>query len=528
MTSAPPRARIDTVVIGAGCNGLVAAIGLARAGSKVLVAEASPVLGGVLGEIEFAPGFRAAPLAHDLGWIPRDVVVGAGLRLGPRVRSDPSLIGLHDGEPLSLRPGSAETAAALRRFSGRDAERWPAFVEQVRSITGFLGRLYRIPPPRIDADSLAEFVSLARLGQSLRGLGKHEMIEVLRTVPLSAAEWLDDWFESDRLKGLLGGLAIADVGHGPMAGGTAFTFLHRHVGGEAGVFGERVRLAGGSRWLIGQLEDRARAAGVEFALDRRVDGVVIRNDRVAGVRFASGEERECGEVVSSLDPRRTLLELLDPVHLDPEFIHAVTNIRYRGVTTKVLVALDSIPLIPGCPEYRGGAITIAPSLRHLERAADAAKYGQISTEPYLEIRFPSLDQPDLAPPGRQVAVIHVQYTPYRLREGSWEARGSEVGAAAIDRVNRHLPGFADRVLHHLVLTPTDLERRFGLREGAVSQGEMLLDQILFMRPVAGWARYATPMPGLFLCGSGSHPGGGITGMSGWLAAQAVLAARSTG
>ena len=527
-TGGTPR-RVDTVVIGAGTNGLVTAIGLARAGSKVLVVEASSSLGGALREIEFAPGFRASPLASDLGWIPRDVLMGTGITLGSEIRSDPTMIGLAEGEPILLRRGIVDTAEALRRFSPKDAERWPAFASHVAMITEFLGRLYRVPPPRIDADSIGEFITLAKLGRSLKGLGNREMIEVLRTIPLSAAEWLDDWFESDRLKGLLGGLAVSEGAHGPMAGGTAFTFLHRHVTGEAGVFGDRLRLQAGPVALIDQLAGRARAAGAEIVTDARVAGIVVRDDRIAGVHLATGEEIGCREVVSSLDPYRTLLELMDPVHLDPDFIHAVTNIRFRGATTKVLVALDSLPPIPGLPAGGvPGGVAIAPSLRYLEKASDAVKYGRCSEEPFVEVRFPSGGNPNAAPPGKHVAVLQVQYTPYRLREESWNELGPRIGDKAVSLVDRHLPGFASRVLDRVVLTPKDLETRLGLREGAGSQGELMLDQILFMRPVAGWSRYAMPVPGLFLCGTATHPGPGITGMAGWLAAQAVLSGRAAG
>lgn len=518
---------IDTVVIGGGSNGLVAAIGLARAGSRVVVVEAAPAPGGVLAEIEFTPGFRAAPLAADQGWIPPDVIRGASLDLPLRPASESPVVSLGEGKSLSFRRTVAETAAEIARVSAKDAEQWAGFARLIDTTADFLGRLYTAPPPRIDANSIGEFFTLAKMGRALRGLGKREMVEVLRTVPLSAAELVDDWFESDSLKGALSALAVTDVAQGPMSGGTAFTFLHRHVGGSIGVMGERTCLAGGGAALTTALVERAHAAGVELRCGVSVAAISVRGDRVGGAILADGTEIPCRDVVSSLDPAKTLLELLDPVHLDPEFIHAVKQIRYRGVTTKLLCAMDELPSLPeGCrPD---GAFLIAPSVGYVERAYDASKYGRCSDDPVIEIRWPTVTQPGLAPAGKHVAVVSVQYTPYRLREARWPEQASIVADRVFAVIDRYLPGFSSRVMARTALSPADLESRFGLREGAVFQGEMMLDQILFMRPVAGWSRSATPMPGLYLCGASTHPGGGVTGMSGWLAAQAVLAGRATG
>jgi len=492
----------DAVVVGGGTNGLTAAVGLARGGSKVLVAEAANELGGVFREIEFAPGFRVAPLAADVGYLSADLLRGIGL--SPLAAEPPAAVtlsALGEGEPLQLHPDVARTAHGLQRFSRKDAERWPAFVRQVDKFTGFLAELYRIPPPRIGADSLGELLTFANLGRKFRTLGKADMIELMRVLPMAAADWLDDWFESDRLKGLLAALAVSDVSQGPMSGGTAFTFLHRHVGAKSGVFGERLRLKAGPMALIMALAERARAAGVTIETGVAVERVIVRDDHVTGVRLASGQEVSCRAVVSSLDPNRSLFELLDPVHLDPEFMQAVRNIRYRGVATKVLLGLDGGPAPPV------GTLIAAPSIPYVERAYDAVKYGRCSEEPILELRYS----------GANIAVLHVQFSPYGSRDS--------IAERAIALVDRHLPGFSARTRARAVLTPADLEAKFGLREGAISQGEMLLDQILFMRPVARASRYAMPVPGFYLCGTGTHPGGGVTGMSGWLAAQAVLSAR---
>lgn len=516
---------VDTVVVGAGTNGLVAAIALARGGSKVIVVEPNDDLGGAFREVEFAPGFKAAPLAGDLGYLAPDVVRGIGLGALLESRSDPTVISIAGGEPLSLYRQVDRTAAGLKRFSAKDAEKWPAFAKRIHDLASFFGQVYRNAPPRIDANTIGEFLTLAGLGRKLRGMGKVAMVEVLRTVPMAVAELVDDWFESDRLKGTIASLGVGDICQGPISGGTAFTLLHRHVGAELGVLGERLQLRDGPQALISALADRAEAAGVAIQKGA-VARVVVRDDRVAGVVLESGDEIGCREVVSTLDPYRSMLELVDPIHLDPEFIQAIRNVRFRGVTTKILVALDGLPAVPGvAPSELNGTLVVAPSVRYLEKAYDATKYGQSSSEPFLEVRFPSVAQARLAPAGKHVAVISVQYTPYALRGAQWDQQRDVVADRAIGLLDQSLPGFASRVTSRTVLTPRDLETRFGLREGAVSQGEMMLDQILFMRPVAGWARHAMPVAGLFLGGAGTHPGGGITGMPGWLAAQSVVARR---
>jgi phytoene dehydrogenase-like protein len=504
----------DAVVVGGDPDGLVAATVLARSGSKVLLVEAGNELGGVFREIEFAPGFRAAPLAADAGFVAPQILSATGLSHPAAASSnDASVVGLGSEGPLELHRDLARTARGLQEFSRRDADRWPAFCAQVSQISGFLAELYGREPPRIDASGFSEWMGLASLGLKFRKLGKAGMVELMHTLPMPAADWLDDWFESDRLKGLLAALAVADVGQGPMSGGTAFTFLHRHVGAASGVFGERSLLKEGPKSFVSALAQQARAAGVVIETGASVERLIVRDDRIVGARLASSEEVAAPSVLSSLNPHRTLFELLDPVHLDPEFMQAVNNIRYRGVATKVLLALDGLPSGATAATH-----VIAPSIRYVERAYDAVKYRRCSEQPIVELRFPSLTQSDLAPSGKHVGVLHVQFTPYGV--------GDSVAERAIALVDQHLPGLSSRIVGRAVLGPGELEARFGLREGALSQGEMMLDQILFMRPVAGASRYAMPVPGLYLCGASTHPGNGITGMSGLLAARAVKASNA--
>ena len=513
----------DTLVIGSEPDALVAAITLARAGSKVLLLESDAQLGGTYREVEFARGFRAAPLVSDLGHLDVEAFRAIGYTPAAEPASDPTLIALGESAPLFLRPSVSDTAEGLKRFSDRDAVRWPQFTRRVNALAGFLAELYRLPPPRIDADRAGEFVALASLGRKFRRLGQLGMVELMRALPMSAADWFDEEFESPLLKGALAALAVSDVCQGAMSGGTALTFLHRHVGAAPGVIGERLRLKGGAGTLVRTLAELARSTGVVIETGAAVRQLVVRDGRVAGAQLASGEEVGCRAAVSALDPYRSLLGLVDAGHLDPEFIRAVRNIRFRGVTSQILLALDALPAIPRTVGPPTGAILIAPSVRYVERAYDATKYGRASDEPVIELRFPSVAQPDLAPAGRHVAVLHVQFTPYRLREGDWNRLRDSMADRAVATVERHLPGFSSRIVERTVLTPLDIEARFGVREGAISQGEMMLDQILFMRPVPGASRYAAPVPGLYLCGAGTHPGPGIIGAAARLAAKAVLA-----
>jgi phytoene dehydrogenase-like protein len=511
----------DSIVIGGSADGLVAATVLARSGATVLLVEAQPELGGTFREIEFAPGFRAAPLAPDLGHVDAEVLRATGAVLPAAVTPDPVIVSLGEGEPLQLRRSVATTTDGLKRHSARDAEAWSAFIARMHALAGFLRELYRMAPPQIDAAGFDDFLALLKLGRKYRGLGRADMVELLRALPMPLADLLDDWFESERLKGALAALGVADLCQGPLSGGTALNFLHRHIGAEPGVFGDRLRLQAGGASLIGALADRARAAGATLETSAEVRRLNVRDDAVSGVQLASGEDVGCRTVVSSVDPYRSLLELLDPVHLDPEFIAAVRNIRHRGVTSVVLLALDGLPSIPGLASAPAGTVLLAPSVRYVERAYDASKYGRSSEDPVIELRFPSVTQSNLAPAGRHVATMRVQYTPYRLLDGDWSSARSSVAERAIALVDRHVPGFAARIRHRAVLTPADLEARFGLREGAVSRGELALDQMLFMRPVPGASRYAMPLPGLYLCGAATHPGQGMTGLSGLHAARAA-------
>lgn len=523
-------AAYDAIVIGGGVNGLTAATCLARRGRKTLLLERREGIGGQARSTEFAPGFRSTPLGLDADWLPAEVVNALGLAAPERVFPEATLaVPAGAGEWLVLRRDIERTAEAIGRHSAADAGRWRAFCERLAKQAGVLAALYTLPPPDIDTTSLGELLPLAGVARKLRGLGKRDMIELLRTVPMSVQELLDDCFDSAPLKAALAAVALADLRQGPRSGGTSFGLLHRQVGAASGAIRGLGYWKGGPDALIEALGAAARRGGVEIRAGAEVTGILARDDRATGVVLGDGQEIAGAAVLSSADPVRTLLGLVDPVWLDPEFLLAVRNIKLRGSSAWISYALDGLPEFPGLPDGTAtltGSLTLSATLEAVDRAADAAKYGRISERPQVEVTVPSLRWPALAPAAKHVLVARAQWAPYALRTGDWgTAHHTLLAERVTAAIEERAPGFAARIIAQEVLAPPDLERRYGLTEGAVSQGEMTLDQILFMRPLPGAARYATPLPGLYLCGAGSHPGPGIAGGPGWLAARQLLTDR---
>ena len=523
-------ARYDAIVIGGGVNGLTAAACLGRRGLRTLLLERRDAVGGQSRSAEFAPGFRSAPLGLDAGWLPREVASALGLTPPERVLPEATLaVPAGESAWLVLSRELRRSGEAIARYSAADAGAWPGFSERLARHAGVLAALYTLPPPAVDAASLNQLLPLAGVAWKLKRLGKRDMLELLRTVPMSVQELLDDQFETGALKAALAGLAVEDLQQGPRSGGTSFGLLHRQVGSASGAIRGLGFWKAGPGALCDAIAAVARGSGVEIRAGAEVGRILAHDDRVTGVLLADGQEIGGAAVLSSVDPVRTLLGLVDPIWLDPEFLLAVRNIKLRGSSARISYALDGLPEFPGLPEASAtlrGALCLSPSLEALERAADAAKYGRISERPQVELQVPSLRWPDLAPAGQHVLVARVQWAPYALREGEWDAaRRALLEERVLAAISECAPGFANRIVAREVLAPPDLERRYGLSQGAATQGELTLDQILFMRPVPGAARYATPLAGLYLCGAGSHPGPGIAGAPGWLAARQVLADR---
>ncbi len=523
----------DVIVIGAGHNGLTTAAYLGKAGQRVLVLERREVLGGASASEAIFPGFTFDTGAHRVGGLHPSVVRDLQLaRHGVEIiRTDPSVFApTLDGRYLLLWRDLQKTVAAIANFSKTDADRWPRFVERMGKATEFLAAVYSGKPLRVPNLGVPEIPALLRLGGRLRRLGRLEMAELVRLLPMPVAELLDEWFETDVLKGTLGAPGVTGLFQGPMAAGTAFVMLHHHVASENGTLRPTRLIRGGMGVLVEALATAARQAGVEIKTATAVERVTVKDGRATGVVLEGGDEISAQRVVSNADPKRTLLAMLDPIHLDTEFVRKVQNIKMRGACAKVHLVLGELPsfkCIPGQGEgeHLRGVISIAPGLEYLERAYDDAKYGDVSQHPYLEVLIPSVIDPSVAPrgAGEHVMSIFVQYAPYHLAEGTWDnAKREALGDRVVATLAEYAPNIESAILHRDVVTPLDLERVYGLTEGSINHGELTLDQLYFMRPVPGWARYRTPIQNLYLCGAGTHPGGGVTGAPGYNAAQEIL------
>ncbi len=514
----------DVVVIGSGVEELAAAAHLAKAGFRVTVLERGEAPGGPAAAEEILPGFRIDPVFPDAGYLPpgtlRDLELeGYGLEL---LSPDPVLTApAGGGEPLVLWRDPGRTRASIARRSTADAARWAGFTEQIASFAAILEGVSSRPPLR-PAGPLRELVPYLGLGRRIRALGRGRMIDLFRVLPLPVHDLLDDTFEDELLKGVLGAMAVRGVFQGPRSPGTSLVLLHRQVGSQAGIFGPRTIVRGGMGALAAALAATAKERGVEIRCGEEVARIAVEKGRAVGVSLESGDEVAARAVLSGADPSRTFLDLAGAQHLDPDFVHAVRQIRFRGGYARVHLALSEAPRFEGPADVPMGSLVIAPGLDYVERAYDDAKHGGMSAQPVLEARIPTLADPSLAPPGRHVMSVDVRFVPVGSTARTGNGASPEaLGDLVIEHLTRHAPNLPGAILERRVLTPADLETRYGLTRGDPYQGELALDQLLFMRPVPGWGRYRTPIQGLYLCGPGTHPAGAITAASGHHAANAI-------
>ena len=523
----------DVIVIGAGHNALTAAFYLAKAGRKPLVLERRPIAGGCATSEEFAPGYRAATLAHTLGPLRPSIVRDMQLeRRGVQfVHPDPRLITFAaDGRALAFSTDVARTAEAIRPFSAKDAQRYPEFCATMRRLGAFLSDLIDMTPPSIDSPSAGEMWELLKTGRKFRALAKKESFALLRWGPMAVADLVAEWFETDLLQAAIAARAIHGTAMGPWSAGTgAVLLLGAAIDPVPG--GSSVSAVGGPGAVTRAMAEAAREAGAEIRTGVDVRQILVKDGAAVGVLLADGTEIAAKTIASSADPRRTLLRMIDPIELEPSFLTRIRNFRVPGTVAKINLALRALPPFRGLAGDAAaslrGRVHIGPGIDYLERAFDASKYGEPSASPYLDIAFPSTTDPSMAPAGHHVMSIHMQYVPFKRRGGSWAGEEDALAHLAIRTLESYAPGITSLVEHRQVLTPQALEDTFGLTGGHIHHGELALDQLFTMRPTLGWADYRTPIAGLYLCGSGTHPGNGLTGASGRNAAREIAKASSS-
>jgi len=527
--------KYDSVIIGGGHNGLVAAAYLARSGRKVLVLERRELLGGCAVTEEIWPGYRVSTAAYLTSLLQERIVQELELaRYGYQVDAkDPAFFSAFpDGRHFFMWQDRAKTLAEIAKFSRHDADVYPAYEEQLERLSQVVeGLLLTTPPPfPLRASDLVDYL---RLAGKMRKLGPRDLVALVKIFTQSAAEFLDEWFQSEEVKVTLATDGVIGANGGPRSPGTAYILLHHCMGGVGGHRGLWGFVRGGMGAVPEAIAASARAKGVEIRVNAPVAKVLVRDGRARGVVLESGEEIAAATVASNLDPKLTFLRLLDPKDLDAEFVRAIRNFRIEGTSCKINLALNGLPEFTA---YPGGApsgpgphhkatMHICPSIDYVERAWDDAKYGRASQRPLLELTIPTMYDASLAPPGKHIMGIFLQYAPYTLREGTWDELREPFGDRVISLIEEYAPNIRQIVEHRQVLSPLDLERRFGITGGNIFHGEMSLDQMFAMRPVAGWARYRTPISSLYLCGSGAHPGGGVMGAPGFNCAREMLKRR---
>jgi phytoene dehydrogenase-like protein len=520
----------DAILIGGGHNGLVAAAYLARAGRRVLVLERRPVLGGAAVTEEIFPGFKFSVFSYVVSLLRPEIIRDLDLpRHGLQILPlESTVTPLENGDYLGSWADPDENRRELCRHSPRDAEAMSQFGRLMQHMAMAVKPILGMMPP--DPTSLAptDLAGMLKLGGHFRSLGAERFHALFKLMTMSSADYLDEWYEFDPLKATKSASGIIGTFLGPRSPGSAYVLLHHYMGEIDGAFRAWGFQKGGTGAISEAIAGAARAFGAEIRTDAGVAQVMVRGGRVTGVVLENGDEINAPMVISGLDPRRTFLQLVDEKELPGDVIDAVKRFKFRGSSGKVNLALDGLPdltCLPGAGPHLKGAISISPSLDYLERAYDDAKYGEFSRHPYMDVVIPSMIDPGMAPPGKHVMSIFVQYAPYNLNGGWNDNRREAFGDAVVNTLARYMPNLKSKILHRQVLTPADIERITGLSEGNIFQGELALHQLFFLRPVPAWAKYRTPIRGYWQCGAGTHPGGGIMGASGHLAARAILGER---
>jgi phytoene dehydrogenase-like protein len=518
----------DVIVIGGGHNGLVNAAYLARAGKKVLVLERRHVLGGAAVTEEVFPGFKFSVCSYVVSLLRPEIIRDLDLpRHGLEILPlDGTFTPMPNGDYLWRVNDHGKTHREIARHSKLDAEAYDEFGKAMQAMCRFVKPILSMVPPDPATLNPKELMKLLFIGRRFQGMTSEDKYNQVQLMTMSAIDFLDQWFETDVLKATMSASGIIGTFLGVRSPGTAYVLLHHYMGEIDGAFRSWGFARGGTGAISNAIADAAREAGAEIRTEAGIAKIIVKDGKARGVLLANGDEVDANIISSSVDPRRTFIGLIESGNLPNEFLDEVRRYKFRGSSGKVNLALDALPnfkCMPGPGAHLRGAISISPSVEYMEKAYDDAKYGNYSRHPYIDMVIPTLTDPSVAPPGKHIMSCFVQYAPYKLRPGlNWDDQKQAFGDNVINTIAEYAPNIKDIILHRQVLTPLDLEREFGLTEGNIFQGELSLEQLFFLRPVPGWAQYRTPIKNLYMCGSATHPGGGIMGANGRLAALEIL------
>ena len=518
--------RFDIIVIGGGINSLVTASLLGKAGKKVVVIEARDQIGGLASTDEFAPGFRCNIINDTVKWIDPRVMKNLNLEANGLALIQPEVVRValsENGEHISFNRDPKLTATSIANFSQKDAKSWQAFIEYIEKLAQFLERLYQLTPPELPNIGLSEILPMRLMLGPVFKHGTRGLVDLMRVAPMMMPELVDEWFENELVRSAISMAGINHLSFGPFAAGTGYNLLHQHVHGK-GVFHNSQFVKGGTGELAQVLASVAESNNVEIRTGLKVKSIDVENGRCSDISLIGGELIQADRVVSGLDPKNTFMNLVGTSNLNPNFHTQLNNIRYRGSTARVHFALNKLPEIKGVVKDQMKTVfSIGPSIEYQERASDSVKYGTIANNPTVEFTIPSMINHEFSPDGKHVLSATIQYAPYHLRDQVWSSELNEqIKNNAVRVLDNYIPDFSSLIEATSVLSPKDLENEFGLTEGNLNHGEMTLDQFFFMRPTMSTAQYKSPIENLYLCGSGTHPGGGLHGANGFNAAREIL------